>query len=82
MGFLAQAQDLDLTSPAKNISDQIKGLFPYIAGAVFLVVVLVNLGHFVKENGDWKKGLTNIVVFVVIIGVVAALFQYVSTVQL
>ncbi|CAH8295991.1 hypothetical protein EV196_11323 [Mariniflexile fucanivorans] len=79
---ISQAQELDLETPVKSITDQIKAIFPYIAGAVFLVVVLVNLGHFVKEGGDWKKGLTNIVVYVIVVGLVAGLFQYITSVQL
>jgi hypothetical protein len=77
-----QAQSIDLESPVKEITDQIKAIFPYIAGAIFLVVVLVNLGHFVKESGDWKKGLMNIVIYVVIVGVVAGLFQFITSINL
>lgn len=79
---LAKAKELDFETPVTNITDQIKAVFPYLAGAIFLVVVLVNLGHFVKEGGDWKKGLINIVVYVVIIGVVAGLFTYITSVKL
>lgn len=82
LSTFAQAQELDLETPVKGITDQIKAIFPYVAGAVFLVVVLVNLGHFVKEGGDWKKGLTNIVIYCVIIGIVAGLFQFITSVQL
>jgi type IV secretory pathway VirB2 component (pilin) len=77
-----QAQEIDLETPVKDITDQIKGIFPYIAGAIFLIVVLVNLGHFIKENGDWKKGLMNIIIYVIIIGVVAGFFQFITSVNL
>lgn len=77
-----QAQDIDLVTPVSNFTDQIKTIFPYIAGAIFLIVVMVNLGHFVKENGDWKKGLTNIFIYAAIVGMVAGLFSVISNVQL
>lgn len=79
---LSQAQQLDLESPVRNVTDQIKAIFPYIAGTVFLIVVLVNLGHFIKDGGDWKKGLMNIVIYVVIVGFVAGMFQFITSVQL
>lgn len=79
---LTQAQNIDLETPVTNITDQIKAIFPYIAGAIFLVVVLANLGHFVKEGGDWKKGLINIVVYVLIVGLVAGLFQFITSISL
>lgn len=79
---IANAQTLDLETPVINITNQIKTIFPYVAGAIFLIVVLTNLGHFTKEGGDWKKGLINIVIYVVIIGVVIGLFQFITTINL
>jgi len=80
--MVSTAQTIDLETPTRDITDQIKAVFPYIAGAIFLIVVLNNLGHFLKESGDWKKGLTNIVIYVVIVGVVAGLFQFITNIQL
>ncbi len=82
MTSILTAQDLDLQTPVTKLSDQIKGIFPYVAGVIFLIVVMVNLGHFVKENGDWKKGLMNIIIYVVIVGVVAGLFQFITRIRL
>lgn len=82
MNVAVQAQQLDLETPVRNITDQIKSIFPLIAGGIFLIVVLVNLGHFVKEGGDWKKGLLNIIIYTVIFGAVAGLFTYIISVQL
>lgn len=79
---MTYGQELDLEGPIQGITDEIKAIFPYIAGAVFLVVVLINLGHFVKENGDWKKGVTNVIIYVVIVGVVAGLFEFITSIQL
>ena len=82
MSAAIQAQSIDLETPVKNVTDQIKAIFPYLAGAIFLLVCMVNLGHFVKEGGDWKKGLINIVVYVIIVGLVAGLFEFVTSVKL
>jgi uncharacterized membrane protein len=79
---IANAQDIDLTTPATTFSNQIKGIFPIVAGILFIVVALINLGHFTKEGGDWKKGLTNIIIFVAIVGVIAGLYSYVTSISL
>lgn len=78
---MMQAQQINLKGPAQNLMNELKGVFPYVAVAIFIVVILVNLGHFVKEGGDWKKGVTNIVLFAVIIGVVAGLVAYVGGIK-
>lgn len=79
---LAFAQSINLKGPAQQFASEIKGIFPYVAVAIFIVVVLVNLGHFVKDNGDWKKGLTNIVLFALILGAVVGLINYVGNIKL
>ncbi|RNA63944.1 hypothetical protein D1631_00085 [Chryseobacterium nematophagum] len=79
---LAFAQTINLKGPAQQLASEIKGIFPYVAVAIFVVVVLVNLGHFVKDNGDWKKGLTNIVLFALILGFVVGLINYVGNIKL
>lgn len=78
----ATAQNIDLQSPANNLKQQIAGIFPIVAGILFVVVALVNLGHFTKEGGDWKKGVFNIILYCIIVGVVVGLYQYVSSVSL
>lgn len=76
------AQNLDLQSPANNLKQQIATIFPIVAGILFLVVALVNLGHFTKEGGDWKKGVFNIILYCIVVGVIVSLYQYVSSVSL
>ena len=76
------AQNLDLQSPANNLKQQITAIFPYVAGILFVVVALINLGHFTKEGGDWKKGLFNILLYVIVVGIIASLYRYVSSISL
>ena len=76
------AQNLDLQSPANNLKQQIVAIFPYVVGIIFVVVALINLGHFTKEGGDWKKGLFNILLYVIVVGIIASLYKYVSSVSL
>ena len=70
---------IDLTSGANDVANEIKKLFPIVAGALFIVVCLMNLGHFTKEGGDWKKGLTNIVLYVVVVAIISGLYTFVSS---
>jgi len=76
------AQNLDLQSPANNLKQQIVAIFPYVVGIIFVVVALINLGHFTKEGGDWKKGLFNILLYVIVVGIIASLYKYLSSVSL
>lgn len=70
---------IDLTSGANDVASEMKKLFPIVAGAVFIVVCLMNLGHFTKDGGDWKKGLTNIVLYVVVVSIIAGLYTFVTS---
>lgn len=79
---LSFAQGVNLRGPAQQLANEIKGIFPYVAVAIFVVVIFVNLGHFVKDNGDWKKGITNIVIFAAILGAIVGLVNYVSSLSL
>lgn len=79
---LTFAQSINLKGPAQNLANEIKGIFPFVAVAIFVVVVFVNLGHFVKDNGDWKKGVTNIVLFAAILGAIVGLINYVGSINL
>lgn len=76
------AQNLDLQSPANNLKQQIVAIFPYVVGIIFVVVALINLGHFTKEGGDWKKGLFNVLLYVIVVGIIASLYKYVTSVSL
>lgn len=69
---------INLKGPAQQLANEIRGIFPYVAVAIFIVVILSNLGKFVNENGDWKKGVTNIVIFAAILGAIQGLIAYVA----
>lgn len=59
-----------------EISDTIRSVFPIILGVIFLVGFLFNAGHFFGENADLKKGITRVLVFVLIAGAVVGIFTY------
>ncbi len=59
-----------------DISDTIRNIFPIILGVIFLVGFLFNAGHFFGENSDLKKGITRVLVFVLIAGAVVGIFTY------
>lgn len=42
----------------------------------FLIGFLFNAGHFFGENADLKKGITRVLVFVLIAGAVVGIFTY------
>ncbi|MGB5820337.1 MAG: hypothetical protein WBG90_12695 [Saonia sp.] len=62
-----------------DISDTIRTIFPIILGVIFLVGFLFNAGHFFGENADLKKGITRVLVFVLIAGAVVGIFTYLIT---
>ena len=70
------AQIGDLEDTADDVSDTIRAIFPIILGAIFLVGFLFNAGYFFGENADLKKGITRILVFVLIAGAVVGIFTY------
>ncbi|MCX2681884.1 hypothetical protein OOZ15_18170 [Galbibacter sp. EGI 63066] len=59
-----------------DISDTIRTIFPIILGVIFLVGFLFNAGHFFGENADLKKGITRVLIFVLIAGAVVGIFTY------
>ncbi|SFN37703.1 hypothetical protein [Salegentibacter flavus] len=63
-----------------DISDTIRNIFPIILGVIFLVGFLFNAGHFFGENSDLKKGITRVLVFVLIAGAVVGIFTYLVTI--
>lgn len=69
---------INLRGPAQQLANEIRGVFPYVAVAIFVVVILANLGKFAKENGDWKAGVTNIVIFAAVLGAIQGLIAYVA----
>ena len=62
-----------------DISDTIRAIFPIILGVIFLIGFLFNAGHFFGENADLKKGITRVLVFVLIAGAVVGIFTYLIT---
>ncbi|WP_416441512.1 hypothetical protein ACH3O9_14060 [Leeuwenhoekiella sp. A16] len=70
------AQIGGIEESVNDISDTIRGIFPIILGVIFLVGFLFNAGHFFGENADLKKGITRVLVFVLIAGAVVGIFTY------
>ena len=73
-GLLAQIGGIE--DSVNDISDTIRAIFPIILGVIFLVGFLFNAGHFFGENSDLKKGITRVLVFVLIAGAVVGIFTY------
>lgn len=76
LGFPAFAQIGGIENSVAEISDTIRSIFPIILGVIFLVGFLFNAGHFFGENSDLKKGITRVLVFVLIAGAVVGIFTY------
>ena len=62
-----------------DISSTIRTIFPLLLGVIFLIGFLFNAGHFFGENADLKKGITRVLVFVLIAGAVVGIFTYLIT---
>ena len=72
----AWAQIGGIENSVNDISDTIRAIFPIILGVIFLVGFLINAGHFFGENADLKKGITRVLIFVLIAGAVVGIFTY------
>lgn len=72
----AWAQIGGIENSVNDISDTIRAIFPIILGVIFLVGFLFNAGHFFGENADLKKGITRVLIFVLIAGAVVGIFTY------
>ena len=59
-----------------DVADTIRAIFPIVLGVIFLIGFLFNAGHFFGENADLKKGITRVLVFVLIAGAVVGIFTY------
>ncbi|WP_036379014.1 hypothetical protein [Muricauda sp. MAR_2010_75] len=70
------AQIGGIEDSVNDISDTIRAIFPIILGVIFLVGFLFNAGHFFGENSDLKRGITRVLVFVLIAGAVVGIFTY------
>ncbi|GAA3622806.1 hypothetical protein [Flavivirga jejuensis] len=70
------AQIGGIEDSVNDVSDTIRSIFPIILGIIFLIGFLFNAGHFFGENADLKKGITRVLVFVLIAGAVVGIFTY------
>lgn len=77
--LVSQAQIGGIEDSVNQISDTIRAIFPIILGVIFLIGFLFNAGHFFGENADLKKGITRVLVFVLIAGAVVGIFTYLIT---
>ena len=76
MSFPVFAQIGGIENSVNDIASTIRAIFPIILGVIFLVGFLFNAGHFFGENADLKKGITRVLVFVLIAGAVVGIFTY------
>lgn len=79
LGFVSTAmlaQIGGIEDSVNDVSDTIRTIFPIILGVIFLIGFLFNAGHFFGENADLKKGITRVLVFVLIAGAVVGIFTY------
>ncbi|MEG9328969.1 hypothetical protein V6B16_13570 [Salinimicrobium catena] len=72
----AFAQIGGIENSVNDMADTVRAVFPIILGVIFLVGFLFNAGHFFGENADLKKGITRVLVFVLIAGAVVGIFTY------
>ncbi|WP_066223765.1 hypothetical protein [Formosa haliotis] len=70
------AQIGGIEQSVNDVSNTIRSIFPIILGVIFLIGFLFNAGHFFGENSDLKKGITRVLVFVLIAGAVVGIFTY------
>ena len=70
------AQIGNIENSVNDVADTIRTIFPILLGVIFLVGFLFNAGHFFGENADLKKGITRVLVFVLIAGAVVGIFTY------
>lgn len=70
------AQIGGIENSVADMADTVRAVFPIILGVIFLVGFLFNAGHFFGENSDLKKGITRVLVFVLIAGAVVGIFTY------
>ena len=72
----AFAQLGGIETSVDEIATTIRAIFPILLGVIFLVGFLFNAGHFFGENSDLKKGITRVLVFVLVAGAVVGIFTY------
>jgi len=62
--------------------DWIRPAYPIVAGIVFIVGALINMGHFFGENRDIKKGISNILVYLGIVLAVIGIFEAITALSI
>lgn len=70
------AQIGGIEDSVNDVADTIRTIFPIVLGVIFLIGFLFNAGHFFGENADLKKGITRVLIFVLIAGAVVGIFTY------
>lgn len=60
----------------------LKPIFPIIAGIVFIIGSLLNIGKFFGENRDIKQGVINITMYLVVLFVIAGIYTAVRSMSL
>lgn len=70
------AQIGGIENSVNDISDTIRAIFPIILGIIFLVGFLFKRRAFLLEKADLKKGITRVLIFVLIAGAVVGIFTY------
>ena len=76
MSIASYAHVGGIEDSVNEVSDTIRSIFPIILGIIFLIGFLFNAGHFFGENAVLKKGITRVLVFVLIAGAVVGIFTY------
>lgn len=81
VALTAKANLSDALEPV--LDDWIEPAYPIIAGIIFLIGVLTNLGKFTSsENRDIKGGIINIAVYVIVIVVIPVVYQIIKNTSL
>lgn len=67
----------------EDIRDEwIRPAYPIVAGIVFIVGALINMGHFFGENRDIKKGISNILVYLGVVLAVIGIFEAITALSI
>ena len=67
---------------AKDLKAEVEEYFPYVIAIVFIVSGLFNLGKFFGEERDYKKGITNILLYVGATLLLMGAYKYLSGLSL
>lgn len=67
----------------EDIRDEwIRPAYPIVAGIVFIIGGLINMGHFFGENRDIKKGISNIFVYLGVVLALIGIFEAISSLNI